>query len=124
MEVTEEEPPQSPSVPLIPRDKKNEAPVAMFLVTQGVMVNKQASTLKDDGCNTNVFSRDFSRRNKHLLSVQIADILIYHSKRNVTETASEVLIGAIFQIGAHLYMSNWAVSDSRYDVLLGINWHE
>lgn len=27
-------------------------------------------------------------------------------------------------IGKHLYMSNWALADCRFDVLLGMPWHK
>lgn len=80
--------------------------------------------LKDDGCNTNVLSSEFVRLNRGLLDVRPANVTIAHSDRDATEKAHEMVFGTTIQIGNHRYTSNWAVANSRYDVILGMPWHQ
>lgn len=83
----------------------------------------QIILLKDDGCNTNVISRNFVQRNRKHLHIQNSDSKIIHSNRDFVEESIEVVINATIQIGYHKYSSNWAVASCRYDVLLGTPWH-
>lgn len=89
----------------------------------GVMAGRQVVVLKDDGCNTNVISKSFVDANRHLLDVRLSPATINHSNKNSVEETNEIVIDAEVEIGSHKYRSNWIVSDCRYDVLLGMPWH-
>lgn len=89
----------------------------------GLFIGKQVNILKDDGGNTNVLSADFIRHNHRLLTKNKQTPLKHHSDKRQGEASSEVVINATVQVGKHLYTSNWAVPNSRYDVILGIPGH-
>lgn len=90
----------------------------------GVIAGHQVIVLKDDGCNTNVLSRSFVKANRDILDVRSSSATINHSNRNSVEHSSEIVVDAEIEIGPHKYRSNWVVSDCRYDVLLGMPWHQ
>ena len=50
-------------------------------------------------------------------------IPVSHSKKGTSELATQVVVEGKLQFGTHQYISNWAVADCRYDVLLGMPWH-
>lgn len=88
------------------------------------MINgRQCTILKDDGCNTNIISTDFARRNKKYLNIIEHELEIEHSNENNTEKSPEIVVNATIQIGRHTYCSNWVISNCRYDVILGTPWH-
>lgn len=99
-------------------------PVADLIVFEGNMHGQKVTVLKDDGCNTNVVSKAFFRKNGHLFQTEEAKITITHSKRDSRETARQVILNGEVREGPHVYRSNWAVGDCRYDVLLGMPWHK
>lgn len=88
-----------------------------------MLARKQFIALKDDGCNTNVLSKDFVRHNRAILRVFRTDIKISHSRKTAEESSDEMVTDTELQIGAHRYNSNWAVVNCRYDVLLDVPWH-
>ena len=98
-------------------------PVERLIVLKGMIAGKEVRVLKDDGCNTNVLSSSFVRRFSHLLDVRECEIIVAHSKKKSQEVSNKVVVNAAIQIGSHAYSSNWAVVDTRYDVLLGTPWH-
>ena len=98
-------------------------PVKPLIVFEGKMHGVAAQILKDDGCNTNVVSKDFVQKHSHLFNIEDTAITVTHSKRDSIEMASQVIIRGTICIGSHSYCSNWAVADCRYDVLLGMPWH-
>ena len=49
--------------------------------------------------------------------------MVCHSKEGTSEVANEVVLGGVLHIGDHRYVSNWAVSDCRYNICLGMPWH-
>ena len=79
--------------------------------------------MKDDGCNTNVISKEFFYKHRHMFKAKRVNIKIAHSDKNRTESANWIVKGATLQIGQHVYQSNFAVANCRYDVLLGMPWH-
>lgn len=103
--------------------KAEKIPVESLLVLQGELVCRKVAVLKDDGCNTNVISKDFATRNAHLFDIRDCDIPVSHSKKDTTEVATQIILQGKLRIGGHVYVSNWAVADCRYDVLLGMPWH-
>lgn len=82
------------------------------------------SALKDDGCNTNVISKDFVDKHPHLFRIEDTNITVIHSKKESREVATQVVMGTGIRIGTQSYRSNWAVADCRYDVLLGMTWNK
>ena len=97
-------------------------PIADLIVLEGELNGRPVEILEDDGCNTNVVSTVFARRNAHLFHIEDADISITHSKRDYTETARQVIVDGQVSISSHVYRSNWPVADCRYNVLLGMPW--
>ena len=102
-----------------------EGPIPMndLMVLDGSLEGKRVRVLKDDGCNTNVVSREFFRKNRGLFNYDKCDVEVKHSDKNSNEKASKVILGATLRIGKHKYKSNWLVANCRYDVLLGMPWH-
>lgn len=100
-----------------------DLPIDELFVLPGMMAGKQVTVLKDDGCNTNILSTDFVRRNRHLLQTAKRNTVIKHSDKETTQRSNIVVLNATLNIDSHLYTSNWVVANSRYDVILGIPWH-
>jgi len=99
------------------------APMDPLVVLNGTLNGVRARVLKDDGCNTNVVSKEFFEKNiRHFQFVE-EDIRICHSKKNADERSNRVIVDGILKIGKHKYRSNWIVADAQYDVLLGMPWH-
>lgn len=91
---------------------------------EGTFVDENVSILKDDGCNTNVISADFVNKHRKKLDVRKCNLDIYHSSKETREQAKEIVFDTGIRIGDTTYRSNWAISNTRYDVLLGMPWHE
>jgi len=98
-------------------------PVEPLLVLSGKLNGVSARVLKDDGCSTNVISHRFFGLHRRHFHVRKATVVVKHSKEELNETASHVVINETLQIGSHAYTSNWVVAECRYEVLLGMPWH-
>lgn len=98
-------------------------PLVNLIVLRGMLAGQQVRVLKDDGCNTNVISKEFFAKNANLLTVSRTNTCISHSKQGITEQSTHLIRNATLHLGEHAYTSNWAVADSRYDVMLGMPWH-
>lgn len=93
------------------------------MVLYGMINGRQCKILKDDGCNTNIISTDFVKRDGKLFKIIETNISIEHSQENSSELTNGVVVAAIVQIVKHQYRSNWAIVNCRYDVILGMPWH-
>lgn len=51
------------------------------------------------------------------------DYNIIHSKNDTSENSVACWENGELIIGKHKYISNWVVGDARYDVILGMPWH-
>lgn len=91
---------------------------------KGELRGYNVNILKDDGCNTNVISSDFVRKHRKELDIRACNLTIHHSNKEIEETATEVVWDTEVRIGNSVYRSNWVVSETRYDVLLGMPWNE
>ena len=100
-------------------------PVERLLVLSGTMNGLSVKVLKDDGCNTNVVSREFlaKYRSRNIFEVCQGYVRVQHSQKETKEEASEVILNGTLRLGAHTYTSSWIVANCRYDVLLGMPWH-
>lgn len=63
------------------------------------------------------------KENRRLLNIKPTSFEIRHSSKEYVEEGHQLVINAELQLGEHSYVSNWVVSDCRYDVLLGMPWH-
>lgn len=97
-----------------------KVPIADLITLFGTVAGQQVTVLKDDGCNTNVISRTFVNRNRHLFNIKKTSVTIHHSNKKIIEKAEDVIVDAEIEIGSHTYRSNWIVADCRYDILLGM----
>lgn len=95
-----------------------------MITIKGLCGNQEVTILKDDGCNTNVISLHFAKRNRKVLDIRKAKSTITHSNKSTEEESNFIVKGAIVQMGSHSYCSNWVIADIRYDIILGIPWHE
>lgn len=100
-----------------------EVPIKPLIVLEGTINGKNVRMLKDDGCNTNLVSKEFLKRNRRLFKVISTITSIQHSMQGSGERASEMILSGTIQIGSHVYTSNFLVGSCRYDVLLGMPWH-
>lgn len=99
-------------------------PVADLFILRGMIIGKEVTVLKDDGCNTNVLSYEFVKRFSSQLQIHKANVDISHSRIDSSETSPIIVVNATVQIGEYFFKSNWAVAHTRYDVLLGMPWHK
>lgn len=88
----------------------------------GWLNGRRVRVLKDDGCNTNFISREFAALNSYVLNIQESCENLNHSKKDSREEATQIVLDGHLKMGSHLYCSNWAVADCRYDVMLGMPW--
>lgn len=105
------------------RDTEDIVPVEELIVLNGALDGRKVKVLKDDGCNTNVVSRNFFEKNKSSFKWKRCNVEVRHSKQDSVERSSEVIMGATLVIAEHSYKSNWLIANCRYDVLLGMPWH-
>lgn len=94
-----------------------------LLVMKGTFNGLPARVLKDDGCTSNVVSREFASAHEHLLKFSPVLIDVNHSKQGANEIATELIANGTVCIGSYSYTGNWIVADCRYDILLGMPWH-
>lgn len=62
-----------------------QVPIKPLITLQGVVAIRQATVLKDDGCNKNVKSKGFVRRNRNLLQITETSSVINHSDKTKSE---------------------------------------
>lgn len=84
----------------------------------------QIKILKDDGCNSDINLIHFVNHNKKYFETIQKNLKIDHSNERILEVTSELVVNAEIQIAKHTCCSNWAISKCRYDITLGIPWHE
>ena len=101
----------------------DRVPMSELLLLDGFLDEKRVRVLKDDGCNTNVMSYEFFKKNKNILRWENCKVEVRHSKSGSIENSSIIVLGATLKIETHKYRSNWIVADCRYDLLLGMPWH-
>lgn len=99
-----------------------DVPTAPLIVLYGLINGRQCKILKDDGCNTNVISSEFIKRNKYF-NLLNQKLNIEHSNEDAAETTSEIVLDGSVQIGKHIYTSNFAVDNCSYYIILGTPWH-
>lgn len=98
-------------------------PIANLIVLEACLNNMPVRVLKDDRCNTNVISREFFESHADCFDVAERRVEVSHSKKGNTETATKVVLNARLICGEHVYNSNFAIANCRYNVLLGMPWH-
>lgn len=103
--------------------KSQEVPTTSLFVLYGMINGRQCKIRKDGGCNTNIISTEFVNRNRNYMKIFNKKLQIDHSNDQITATTPGIVIDAEVQIGKHTYRSNWAISNSRYDVIFGTPWH-
>ena len=81
------------------------------MVLKGEMEGCSVAVLKDDGCNTNVVSKEFVNHNPHLFDLRRCNISVTHCKKDSSEHADQLILSRKLCIGSHTYVSNWAVAD-------------
>ncbi len=95
-------------------------PMDDLIVLEGLLDGEKVNVLKDDGCNTNVVSREFFNENRKFFKWKNCNVEVCHSRKGSVENSSKSILGATLKIGKHFYKSNWLVANCRYDVLLGM----
>lgn len=105
-----------------------EIPLEPCIVVRGVLEGVEVSILIDGGCNTNMVSSSFVRRNRANVVNKLGptNANISHSREGVVEQALEGLEGGEMVLGDRElnYKSNWLVGTARYDVILGMPWYK
>ncbi len=85
-------------------------PLETRIELEGSLNVKRVRLIKDDGCNTNVESRESLKNNSELFEVVKRPIEVMLSEENAVKKASEVILGAELCIGTHVYKSNWVIA--------------
>ena len=100
-----------------------DGPIAVepLIVLNGGLHGKAVP--KEDGCNTNVVSKQCLRKNRKLFKIAKVQSCVNHSQKYTYEESVELIISRTLKLGTHVYTSNWVVAYGRYDVLLGMPWH-
>ena len=94
-----------------------------LLVLSGTFNDLPTRILKDDGCTSNVISREFAEAHRDEFEFRPILMDVCHSKAGSGEIATEMVLNGTIRIGHHSYTADWIVADARYDVLLGMPWH-
>ena len=78
-------------------------PVELLLVLSGAMNGLSVKVLKDNGCNTNVVSREFlaKYRSRNIFELSQKNVTVEHSQKGTKEEASEVILNGTLRLGAH-----------------------
>lgn len=84
---------------------------------------KTVKVLKKYGCDTIVVSTEFLKRHSNLFETRRERVVICPSQKGVTEEASEIMLERNVRVVDHTYTSNWAIYQTRYEVLVGIPWN-
>ncbi len=98
-------------------------PTDDLIVLDGSLDGKGVGVLKDDGCNTNVVSQEFSERNCKDFDWKNCKVEVSHSQKESVENSSKAILEATLTIGKHSCKSKWFLANCQYDVLLGMPWH-
>ena len=98
-------------------------PIATLIVLDGCLNGIPVRVLKNDGCNTNVISKEFFNFHADCFDVIEKRVEISHSNRENTEIATQIVVNARLSCEEHVYRSNFTVANCRYDVLLGMPCH-
>ena len=99
-------------------------PVKPLIVFGGTANGIDATILKDDGCNTNVISKDFYEKYaKAFQEESLQGVRIQHSNKGSREDSELVLKNVLIKISKQSYISNFVAAECRYDVILGTPWH-
>lgn len=83
--------PQSPRLKKL-CEKNNAAPAIPLITLKEILAGQQVIIMKDEGCNKNLISNDFIRRDRHRLQIAETKNFMGNSFKNSAETASEVAI--------------------------------
>ena len=99
--------------------------VERLLVPSRTMNGLSVKVLKDDGCNTNVVSKEFltKYRSGSIFEVCQENVTVVPPQKETKEEALEVILNGTLRLGAHTYNSNWIVANCQYAVLLGLPCH-
>lgn len=100
-----------------------EPPLFELIKFKGLFAGRELVVLKDDGCNTNVVSKEFYKRNASYLNTRKSRMLISRSEKSNTVKVNMIILDTEIKIDEHRYRSNWDIAKCRYDALLGIPWH-
>lgn len=95
-------------------------PAEPFIRSQGTLNKVNDAVLQFDGCCTNVVCMDFIKRNGSRFEVHPCQIKVVYSRKDLSETALQIVVKAALRLGSHEYVSDWAIFDSRHGVLLGL----
>lgn len=98
-------------------------PFEPLLVLNGALNNVPLRVLKDDGWYTNTLSTTLVKQSLQHFNLVKRKSIKQHSKKDLVETSSNIILNVALKIGSHTYATNWVVSDFRYGVLLGMPWH-
>eukprot|EP00171_Calliarthron_tuberculosum_P008045 IDg8045t1 len=82
-------------------DEQVLLPLSELMTIRVLIAGQQVTVLKDDGCNTNVISSEFYQRNKHLLTVDVTETCISHSKRGAVEISKHLVKNATLHLSQH-----------------------
>ena len=94
-----------------------------LIVLEALLNDIPLRAIKDDGCNTNVISRDFFELHAELFDVVEKNFQVSHSNKESTEVATKIVEQARLVCGTHVYHSNFAVAKCSYDVPLSMPWN-
>lgn len=68
-----------------------KASIKNFITFRGFMTGGKLTVLEEDGCNNNKIPREFATQNEHLLHICKSKSALRLSKKDLTETASEIV---------------------------------
>lgn len=95
-------------------------PVAPSIVLDGSLIGAMVQKLKDDGSNTNILSVRLVKKYQKKFNFVKEKKVMQQLKSDSNEDSSPFVVNRTLRIGDHLYTSNWAAFNSRFDVLLGM----
>lgn len=97
----------------------NKDPMELSRNLDGKMIR----LVKNDGCSTNMLSREFVGEYGDIFKIITRSMVISHYGESSNVKATEMVTGAVLKLGNHEYTSNWVVRNCRYDVMLNMPWY-
>ena len=76
-------------------------PVAPLIIIEGRLKGVTVHVLKDDGCNTNVISKEFFAAHPNLFETRELPVVVSHSKKGTTEISNTIIPNATLEMGSH-----------------------
>lgn len=79
-------------------------PVASLIIIEERLKGVSVRALKDDGCTTNVISKEFFATHPNLFETREVPVVVSHSKKGTTEVSNMIIPNTTLKMGSPLLL--------------------